>query len=413
LIATLAPSTNARADMRKTLTPRISVSEEYDSNVDLTPNNEESDWITLISPGISLDLESPETMLTFDYEAGFSFYQDDSSRDSTRHQVLAEWEQELSQHLTFYLSDRFLRSEDPIEIDEARIEDIRRQRATYYRNTGETSLAYAFGAEDMITAGYRNHYYDDRSNLDQDSEGNEGFFDLDKWFGPRFGMGLTSLYNRSEFEEVDDFEQYGAGLTLTYRWVPARSVYMRYDLLDHDYEKPPTDSERNDFQVHKGVLGMSIGLGPHTEFSAEGGYYLQDYDNRGKNDGVMYNATFHTQVQRSSVRLEAGGGYDQDYYSSENLGSSEYHEILGSMDYLLTEDLRVFGSGNYRWEDFTEVDRTDKVWHATAGLSLSFWRWLSLSLQGIYTERDSDDPSEEFRDNRVMLRLTGAYPFRM
>ncbi|MGB6378338.1 MAG: hypothetical protein WBG24_16625, partial [Syntrophobacteria bacterium] len=35
-----------RAQTEATFTPRISVSETYDDNIDLDPDDEESDWIT-------------------------------------------------------------------------------------------------------------------------------------------------------------------------------------------------------------------------------------------------------------------------------------------------------------------------------------------------------------------------------
>ena len=118
-----------------------------------------------------------------------------------------------------------------------------------------------------------------------------------------------------------------------------------------------------------------------------------------------------------SALILAQGGYDQDYFTSENLGSSKFREVSGSADYLITENLRAFTSASYRWEEFfgadTRRDRKDKVWRASAGFSLSFWRYLTLSLAGTHTERDSDVRRWDFEDNRVMLRVTGAYPFRI
>ena len=401
------------AAMRKTLTPRISVEEQYDDNIYLLPEHEISDWITLVSPGISLDLETPDTTMNLDYEAGFSFYQDDTNLNSTRHQARAAWNQRLTRYLRLQVSDTFVRSEDPIVETEGEIEDIRRERSIYYRNTGEVSLSCEFGAEDQITTGYRNRYMDDTSSFNEDSVGHEGFLNLDTWFTPQFGIGVTSSYNRGQFERLDDFDQYQAGLTLNYRWQPSRRLYGRYDFLYHDFEPPEAD----DYRVHQGALGVSLALGSNTDFNIEGGYFLQDYLNGDQTDGSTFSGSLTTRTQRSSVSLAASGGYDQDYYSAENLGSSEYRQVLGTADHLLTESLRIFGSAIYRWQEFsgadTERDRKDEVWRATGGLSFSFWRWLTLSLEGTHTERDSDDPRAKFEDNRVMLRLTGVYPFQI
>lgn len=417
MLLTFADSTHAT--MRKTLTPRISIQEQYDDNIHLEPEDEDSDWITLVSPGISLALEGPDTTMNLDYDAGFSYYQDDTDMNSTRHQVGAGWDQDLGEHLRFHLSDTFVRSEDPIVETEGVIVDIRRERRTYYQNTGEASLSYDFGEEDQITGGYRNRYVDDRSISDEDSVGHEGFLTFDKWFTPRYGIAITSGYNRGDFEEEDDeeddFKQYTAGLSMNYRWQPTRRLYARYDFLYHDFDEQAVADRENDYRVHEWALGINWELSPRTEFGVEGGYWLQDYLHGDSEDGAMFSGTLTTRTQRATFSLAAGCGYVQDYYSAENLGLSKFRQVSGSADYLLTESLRIFGSASHRWNDYyetKEVDRTDdRVWRATGGLSLSFWRWFTLSLEGTHSERDSDDASEEFQDNRVMLRLTGAYPY--
>ena len=411
LLSGLTLTSIADAAMRKILTPRISVQEQYDDNIYLEPENEDSDWITLVSPGISLTLEGQDTTMNLDYEAGFSFYEDDTDMNSTRHQARAEWNQRLTRYLRLQASDAFVRSEEPIVEIEGRIEDIRRERSIYYRNSGEASLSYEFGAEDQFTAGYRNRYLDDRSIREEDSQGHEGFLSLDKWFGQQYGIGVTSSYNRGQFERLGDFEQYQAGLTVNYRWQPSKRVYGRYDFLYHDFEL----SEADDYRVHEGALGVILTLGPYTDFNMEGGYFLQDYLNGDQMAGVTFSGSLGTRMQRFSLRLEGSGGYDQDYFSSENLGSSKFRQVSGSADYLITETLRPFCSASYRWEDFfgtdTESDRKDEVWRTSAGLSVSFWRYLALSLEGTHSERDSDEDAIDFEDNRVMLRITGAYPY--
>jgi len=47
-----------RAQTKSTFTPRVSVSETYDDNIDLDPDNEESDYITVVSPGGNFQLQS-------------------------------------------------------------------------------------------------------------------------------------------------------------------------------------------------------------------------------------------------------------------------------------------------------------------------------------------------------------------
>jgi hypothetical protein len=331
--------------------------------------------------------------------------------NSTRHQAQADWNQRLTPYVRFQASDAFVRSEEPIVETEGQIEEIRRERSIYYQNNGQASFSCDFGAEDQITAGYSNLYLDDGSSRDEDSQGHEGFLGLDKWFSPEYGIGITSSYNRGDFKQLDDFAGYKAGLTLNYRWRPSRRLYGRYDLLYQDFEP----SEANDYRVHQEALGVILALGPHTDFNMEGGYFVQDYLNGDQMEGGAFSGSLSTRIKRASLRLAASGGYDQDYFSSENLGSYKFRQVSGSADYLMTETLRAFGSASYGWQEFfgadTQRDRKDRVWHGSAGLSLSFWQWLTLSLEGTHSERDSDDPAMDFEDNRIMLHITGAYPY--
>jgi hypothetical protein len=405
----------ALAELRKTLTPRISVQEQYDDNINLDPEGfEESDWITSVLPGMALSLEGPATTLKLDYEAAFSFYKQYSDQDTIGHRAQVAWDQGLSEHVSFHGSDRFVRSEDPILEYEGRIEDIQTVRRVYYRNSGEARIAYQFGLEDQLAFGYRNRYLDDRSSVDDDSLGHEGFANLDLWFGPRYGISLAPYYMKGDFNQDPDFDEYGGGITLNYRWKPEDRVYARYNLLYHDYENPGDQSPVDlDYRVHQGALGVSMALSPRADFSVEGGYYLQDYSDRDDTDGFLYEANLNLHGQRGSLRLTGSGGYYGDYYSFENLGSSEYRQGGIFVNHILLENLRVFAGGTYRWEDYTERDRTDKVWQARTGFSFSFWRWLTLSLEGQHSDRSSTDPDVEFTDNRVTFRLTGAYPWRL
>ena len=56
----------AWADSRVEITPRISASEVYDDNINLDNTNEESDYLTTVSPGINLTMSSQRTSLSLE-----------------------------------------------------------------------------------------------------------------------------------------------------------------------------------------------------------------------------------------------------------------------------------------------------------------------------------------------------------
>jgi hypothetical protein len=416
LFVTLSPSIGS-AQTKATFTPRISVSETYDDNIDLDPDNEESDWITVVSPGANLQLETQHTQFSLDYEFGFSFYLQNSSEDTIRHQGQISWDQQLAQYLSLNLNNNFTRSEDPVTEEDGRITDIASERDVQYRNTGEISLAGQFGPEDLLTAGYRNHLLDSRADQTEDSRANEGFLSLDTWFVPQFGIGLTSSYARWEFQQskdftgdaTEDFHLYQAGLTMNYRWRPQQLAYARYSVVYRNADDEiGTDSE--DYIVHQPALGLSMSFGPNTSLGAEAGYFLQDPDDGDNEEGFVFNGNLNTRRERASFNLTSNTGYDLDYGTSDNQGFSKFSDNSARVDYELSENLGVFGTARYRWEDFTETNRTDHTYGGRAGLRYTFRRWLTASLEGGHLRRDSNDDAEEFTDNRVTLRITTSYP---
>ena len=407
------------AAMRSTLTPRVSLQGQYDDNIGLTPENEIEDWITLVSPGLSYVLDSKTTSLDLDYEAGFAFYRENPSRDTTRHRGRVTWDQELSRRFSLQLNDVFIVSEDPITVFEGQIVDILQDREKQYRNIGDVGLSWQFGAEDLITAGYRNYYFESDSNRTEDSRANEGFLNLDTWFVEQFGINLTANLSRWNFLQPEgftgllpseDFYQYGAGLTGNYRWRPSRRVYARYSLLRQDFDRTvPGITE--DYWVHEVVFGFGFTFSPQTEFAIDAGHYVQDFEDRKGRDGPAFNASLNTRTQRASFSITGNIGYDIDYGTTTNFGFTEVRGVFGSADYLLKENLRAFVSGDYRWRDYIEVDRTDETWGARVGAAYSFWRWFTVTLEGGHAERTSTSSAAEFRDNRVTLRLTAGYPW--
>ena len=411
-----------RAQTKGTFTPRVSVNETFDDNINLSPNHEESDWITVTSPGFSLLLQSEKTDLNLDMEAGLSYYLQDSSKDTIRYRGRLSWDQKLAEYLSLRLSDIFSRSEDPVTEEEGRIIDIANKRDVEYRNTGEASLSWQFGPQDSVTAGYRNRLLDSRSDDTEDSRTNEGFFNLSTWFVSQLGMDLTSSFSRSEFQQpsgftgipTDDFYRYSGGLTLNYRWSQQDIGYARYNIVyqdfDHEFGALST-LVSEDYIVHQPTVGLNLGLGQNTDFGLEFGYFHQEFDgDRKGEDGYVLNASFNQRGERTTFSIQTNSGYTLDYGTSDNQGFSKYSDSSANVGYQLTENLNIFATARYRWDDYTETNRTDHTYGGRAGFNYTFHRWLSVSLDGGHLRRDSNENNQEFKDNRVTLRITTSYP---
>ena len=75
----LCTTTNLSAEIR--LTPRLSAGVEYTDNVRLVPENPESDYITTVTPGITLAFIGRPAGLTLDYDPFYVDYADGTYED--------------------------------------------------------------------------------------------------------------------------------------------------------------------------------------------------------------------------------------------------------------------------------------------------------------------------------------------
>ena len=66
-----------------TFIPRIEARETYTDNVLLTPDNEQSDFVSAFSPGVNIEVEGPKLNGTIDYEAGVLYFPNQSSEAPT------------------------------------------------------------------------------------------------------------------------------------------------------------------------------------------------------------------------------------------------------------------------------------------------------------------------------------------
>ena len=162
--------------------------------------------------------------------------------------------------------------------------------------------------------------------------------------------------------------------------------------------------------IHQPTVGLSLVLGANTNLGAEFGYFRQEFDHKKGEDGYVFNGSFNTRGERTTFSILTDTGYSLDYGTSQNQGFSKYSDSSANVGFQLTESLNLFATARYRWEDFTETNRTDHTYGGRAGLGYAFRHWLSLSLEGGHLRRDSTENDQEFSDNRVTLRITTSYP---
>ena len=69
------------------ITPRLSLSELYSDNIELRPTDEADEFVTQVTPGVSIRAQGARLDLNADYNMQSLFYYNDGSRDQTLHQL--------------------------------------------------------------------------------------------------------------------------------------------------------------------------------------------------------------------------------------------------------------------------------------------------------------------------------------
>ncbi|MDP2971210.1 MAG: hypothetical protein Q8P64_18670, partial [Deltaproteobacteria bacterium] len=232
----------------------ITVQEEYNSNVDLTPNrNKRDDFITTISPGFkfSTSTKSPVTGefrptptaeekygMDLDFRAGFNFYAKEHERNYTSlYGTLNAW-YALTKNLNFRVRDYVVRSDEIREaeyssnsIEGGYLPSRTRKREPYVRNVFEPSVQYQFGKENVIGLNYRNNLYEIQSRTSEDSIENFINPSITYWFDIRNGVSFQYGLTLGNFERSPDLTGHMAMGRYTHRLNPKTSIFGEYTQL--------------------------------------------------------------------------------------------------------------------------------------------------------------------------------------
>ena len=397
---------SASAQYRYEFRPAISASETYEDNIYLDPANEIADYITTITPSVDFNTESEKTGLRLFYAPSFVFYDENTDYNTTRHLATLSWGQDLAQHIRVDLRDTYNRSEEPIERAED-VQGVRRTRQRYWRNTGDTSLQFFFGPQNTVTFGYGQNYLENEDpNLD-DGRIQTPLATLTYWFNVKNGVELNYEYTKADFwldlgEADDDYTGNAAGIRFIHSSNPQTSVFIRYDFATRDF-----DGLTEDYNVHEGFAGFEYSFSPETSISLSGGYFVKDNERSKSEDGPTYNILLTRRFERGSFTVGGTGGWNESYLDVERRGFTRYYSGNTRVEYQVAEPLSFYAGGTYRL-DRDNTSREWDTWRGNAGISLTFLRYLSLSLDYRYAERDDDMDTEDYESNRVMLTLTAS-----
>jgi hypothetical protein len=409
------------SDILLKFNPYIAAQSAYSNNILLTKTNKLNDFITTVNPGLGFsDLEPGKYGIDLDAVAGYTYYakNHDFSYFSPAGNLNAWYA--MTSNLTFRVNDYLSRSDAAREqlfaagasTDQFLLSTQRGVHAIYLRNVVEPSVEYRFGAENFLSVLYRNNIYRNQNPLFENSQENTINPKFNYWFDIRNGVTLEYLVTFGHFQTSPNFVENGPRVRYTYRFDPRLSLFGEYLFLRVDFENPGGNFAGGnfvDYDVHNPNLGIEYKFSPTLTGLVQGGYYwdipAQGSTSRGPS-GIL---SLEQRLERTTYTVLLQGGYTQDYFTAQNLGFSKYYAAFGTINHQLTQRMSVFATGSVERSTLTDGQK-DWIWIARGGASYSLLRWLSISLEGSFTEDYSNISEKGYKEYRVIAGITLGRP---
>jgi hypothetical protein len=325
-------------------TPRATVTEEYNDNIDLDRRNKKDDFITTVTVGGTLELLGQTSGARVSYDPGYSFYADNDEFDSWQHNLLGTVWHDFSRQTRLELTNYFLYTKDPLADDDVEDErgniivrgndERRRNRDTYWRNNATARLRHQFGVEDSVYAQFTHGLlkYDDPAQ--EDTQELSPIVGLTYWFTNWTGMELEAAYTRGLYDEdtSSDFSNYRGRLRLNQRITRQFGVYGQYLQIFRNFDESGIGAGgdiEDDYWVYAPSAGVFYQFDPTLTSSLGAGYYYQQIENADDQKAPFINADINKlwDFQRWSVRTRGSSGLDSQDFSNDNLGFERYAQV--------------------------------------------------------------------------------------
>lgn len=367
-------TTESQADTtRKSITPILNASAQYDSNFFKTDINEEKVYTFLVQPGIEAAIETERSHLSLYYTLDAYYYDDDlvADLDFIGHTLRFDaGTSSRSERLKFGLKNDFNRSRNP-DYRDYLTNSV--SRAEYGINRFKPDVEYLFG-NTVLGLAYQNvqiKYENTDFILNEDSTQNWGIGDIKYNLDMRNALGVKGEYWEMDYDrQTIDYDSFQALATYSRRG----SIFT----LDAGagYQKRKFDKTLNDI----GLFVWQIALG-------------------GTLGGTKEGSSFSL---RADSNLNVDGAANQ-YYTTTKLALKIEHSLKHS-------DLRLGLKGTIRNNDYEFTDRDDDTWGIEGSFEYPLSGWMSIFCSAGYEERDSNRILQDYDNGYGLVMFKFSKP---
>jgi hypothetical protein len=384
------------------LEPSISLIEEYSDNFNLSERDKESNFRTILAPGLRLLINTPLTRGVIAYT--FSPTYDTSPDDfSFFHALLGQVVWQANPRWTLTLADTFTRSDEAGEADRLA---LRQERQKYTSNTLALTSDYLIGTVTTRQSYQWSLFTDDGGGADTSTHllaGSAtvplsqvhaitgGYEYLTSETSGGTDGAMTGFASTTEdFDDVTGHRVTASGsrrlnplallgLTTSYAWRAVTS-----DVRNRDYRLWNASVFTDYLLPGRLLLKSSVGAtGVNVDSSESLGPLLSTA------------TTLTYWFGRAEATLAVDRGYSETFTGGENFGLVETEGITASLTYPFTPVLSGTALGFFRHNDFKDIDgdREDgeetENWGGTVSLTLQLLRKILVELSYDYVKHEA------------------------
>jgi hypothetical protein len=333
----------------------------YDNNFYYDSEDERGVTTYLIQPGFEFGAETGKSEFAFRYTLDANYYDESDENAFYGHTAFIMGNYEMSDRLSFNLSDNFIKTRDSAELDP--LGNIA-TRDEYFKNRLSAILSLNFQPKFTTRVGYQNLItdYDDDANND-DSMGHQGIFDLIHYLNDSTSLDLEYLY-----------------------W-------------NMDYDGSTSDYISNQVSLVARKEWRIVAL------EAAVGYHKRTFDERGLDDIDVVPYRFTLDGSSSSGKTRYSLSAAQNFNLRSDDGYYEANRFSFRVDRDLTAKITLGINGYFQNSDYVYTSRDDDTYEIMADLNYQIRERIAFYFAVSYENRDSNEPDQEYENGMTMGQL--------
>jgi hypothetical protein len=391
------------------------LTETWYDNFNLTSTNKQQNLRTTLGAGMTLLINGPTTKGIISSNAGLTHDTEGSQGWQLFPTISAAVTQTLSPRLSLTATDSFNRNDQPNQGDAF---GLRTQRQTFSTNTFSLSANYlmdrvatqAFYTNTMFLSGGTNGIDTGSNTVGASASTQIGLYNTAQVGVSHSWSDTSGTSSGTNSGQTTSDTIYGSLSRQTgqYSSVGISSSYS--------HQTAPQSS--NDSDIWSVSLFSAYGLPSGLSFSGSLGYSLLSPSNQSSTSAITSNSTVSYNFARASISLGLFSGFRQTALEGQNFGIVQTTGVTGSFFYTFTPFITGNTQATYATNSSTGVSNNDSTpnsnsFTANAGLSWQMLRWLSGSLQYMFTQYGSGGSSVtgtgSISANQVSLSFVASF----